>query len=189
MEQAHVLNLFQSSGALLKGHFKLSSGLHSGQYLQCALVLQDPKNAQALCAALAAKFKDNRVTVVIGPALGGVVVSYEVAKALGVVRSIFSERKDGKMLLRRGFSINKDDRVLVVEDVITTGGSTKEVIEIVKKTGAQLIGVGSLVCRAKKIDFGADFKTLLKIDIPTFKENDCPLCKDNIPITKPGSKA
>lgn len=182
-----MLHIFQDKGALLKGHFKLSSGLHSGQYLQCALLLQDSKYTERLCKELALRFKDDNVSVVIGPALGGIIVSYEVARALSA-RSIFSEREDGKMRLRRGFNIDKKDRALVVEDVITTGTSTKEVIDIVKKTGAHLVGIGTLVDRTKGIDFGERFISLLKIDIPTFKPADCPLCKEGLPLHKPGSR-
>ena len=187
MNQAEILHMFENTGALLKGHFKLTSGLHSGQYLQCALVLQNPEYAQRLCKELAAKFKEDNVNVVIGPALGGIVVSYEVARALGA-RSIFAEREEGRMTLRRGFNIEKNDRALVVEDVVTTGGSTKEVIDIVKRSGAHLTGIGVIVDRSKGVDFKDKFISLLKIDIPAFEPADCPLCKDNIPITKPGSR-
>jgi len=187
MKEKDILEIFEGAGGLLKGHFKLSSGLHSGQYLQCALVLQNAKPAERLCKELASKFTDDNITAVIGPALGGVVVSHEVARALGV-KALFSEREDGIMTLKRGFSIDKNDRILVVEDVVTTGRSTKEVIEMVKKSGAALAGVGSLVCRGKNIDFGGKFLSLLKIDIPTFKPADCLLCKENIPVIKPGSR-
>src|SRR3989338_2149811 len=135
MTQDDVLKIFKNNGALLEGHFKLSSGLHSGRYLQCALLLQYPETARELCNELAKKFADEKITVVIGPALGGVLVSYEVARALGV-KSLFAERDANKaMVLRRGFSIDKGDRVLLVEDVITTGGSATELINIVKNSG------------------------------------------------------
>lgn len=187
MKEGTILNIFQERKALLTGHFKLSSGLHSGQYLQCALVLQDPKYAERICGELASRFKGDNVNVVIGPALGGIVLSYEVARALGS-RSIFAEREDGKMKLRRGFSIDKDNRVLVVEDVLTTGLSTKEVIGIVKELGGHLVGVGVLVDRSGGIDFGVKLTSLLKMDIPTFKPEACPLCKESIPLIKPGSR-
>lgn len=183
-----VLEIFKKSGALLQGHFILSSGLHSAQYLQCALILQEPEYAKAVCAELAEKFKADKPTVVIGPALGGVIVSFEVAKALGV-RSIFSEREEGKMTLRRGFDIKPQDKVLVVEDVVTTGGSTKEVIDLVKSKGAQVIGVGAIVDRsAGKAGFGVKFESLLKLDIETFPPDKCPLCKSGTPAVKPGSR-
>ena len=188
MNEIEILDIFKESNALLEGHFVLSSGLHSAQYLQCALILQELKYAQKVCAALAEKFKEDKPTVVIGPALGGVIVSYEVGRALGV-RSIFAERQDGKMTLRRGFQLGPKDKVLVVEDVITTGGSTKEVIELVEKTGAKVIGVGAIVDRSgSKEEFSAKFKALLKIDVQTFEPKNCPLCKSGKPLVKPGSR-
>ena len=194
MTKEEVLEIFRKTGAILEGHFLLSSGLHSSQYLQCALVLQDPKIAEKLCKALAEQFTqratndERRATVVVAPALGGVVVSYETARALGV-KGIFTERVEGKMTLRRGFSLSKSDKVLVVEDVITTGLSTKEVIEAVKSYGAEVVGVGSIVNRSKeKIDFGAEQESLITLDVPTFKPEDCPLCKQGISLGKPGSR-
>lgn len=188
MNEKEILQIFENAGALLKGHFRLSSGLHSGEYLQCALVLQHPEYAGKLCAELAAHFKDARPTCVIAPALGGVIISYETARALGV-RSIFTERKDGRMVLRRGFEIKPDDRALVVEDVITTGLSTKEVLDVVKSKGANIIGIGSIVNRSgKKIDFGVKLVSLVNIDLPVFPPEQCPLCKKGIEATKPGSR-
>ncbi|MBU4148783.1 MAG: orotate phosphoribosyltransferase [Candidatus Omnitrophica bacterium] len=188
MNQDKVIRIFEEKGALLKGHFKLSSGFHSSAYLQCALVLQYPEYAEKLCSQLAGYFRDEKPTCVVAPALGGVIVSYEVARALGA-RSIFTERKDGKMLLRRGFEIKKSDRVVVVEDVITTGLSTKEVIETVMSTDASIIGVGSIINRSgKKIDFGVKLNSLIKLDLPVFPPEQCPLCKEGVKITKPGSR-
>ncbi|MBU1887900.1 MAG: orotate phosphoribosyltransferase [Candidatus Omnitrophica bacterium] len=188
MNQDKVIRIFEEKGALLKGHFQLSSGFHSSAYLQCALVLQYPEYAEKLCSQLAECFKDDKPTCVVAPALGGVIVSYEVARALGA-RAIFTERKDGKMLLRRGFEIKKSDRVVVVEDVITTGLSTKEVIETVMSTGASIIGVGSIINRSgKKIDFGVKSNSLIKLDLPVFPPEQCPLCKKGVKITKPGSR-
>lgn len=188
MTQEYVLGIFKKTGAILNGHFLLSSGLHSAQYLQCALVLQHPGYSEKLCKELAKRFKKDRPTVVIAPAIGGILVSYEVARALGA-RSLFTERVDGKMALRREFSLDKKDRVLVVEDVITTGLSTNEVIGVVKSYGAALVGVGSIAYRAKKnIDFGVICQSLMKIDIPAYKAEECPFCKNNIPLTKPGSR-
>jgi orotate phosphoribosyltransferase len=187
MKQARILELFKSGGALMQGHFELSSGLHSGQYLQCALLLQNPAYAGKLCGQLASRFREDNVSVVIGPAMGGILVSYEVARALGT-RSIFAERENGRMALRRGFTINKGDRVLVVEDVVTTGKSTSEVLEVVRGSGADLIGVGALVNRSRGIDFGTKFISLVDMDIAAFDPEDCPLCKDGIPLKKPGSR-
>ncbi len=183
-----VLDIFDKYTALLKGHFKLSSGLHSEKYLQCALVLQYPDIAAKLSQELAKKFKGQKIDVVIGPALGGVTLAYEAARAVGV-RGIFTERVDGAMILRRGFSIKEGENVLVTEDVVTTGGSTKEVMDVVRNSGGIVVGVGSIIDRSDKpIDFGVKFESLAKVKVETFKENDCPLCKKNIPVTKPGSR-
>jgi len=183
-----VLGIFEKSSALLKGHFKLSSGLHSEKYLQCALVLQYPNIAERLSEALAKKFSAEKIDVVIGPALGGVTLAYEVARAIGS-RGLFTERQDGKMVLRRGFSISKGEKVLVVEDVVTTGGSTKEVIDLVRSFGADVVGVGSIIDRSStQIDFGVPFRPLAKVEVETFEEDKCPLCKNHVPITKPGSR-
>ena len=188
MTEKDVLKLFKEHNALLEGHFRLSSGLHSEKYLQCALILQHPDMAEKLSKELTKKFSKDKIDVVIGPALGGITLAYEVARALGV-RGLFTERHEGKMVLRRGFAIEKRENVLVVEDVITTGGSTKEVIEVVKSFGGKVIGVGSIVDRSSsKIDFGAPFHSLAKVHVETFEEKDCPLCKKNIPVTKPGSR-
>lgn len=188
VEKTQIFKIFEKTNAFFKGHFRLSSGLHSAGYLQCARVLEHPGYAGKLCAALADKFKPEKPDVVIAPAVGGILVSYEVARSLGA-KSLFTERVDGKMTLRRGFTLNKKNKVLIVEDVVTTGLSTKEVAGVVRARGSKLVGVGCLVDRSsEKIDFGAPFKTLIKIDIPTFKPAACPLCKNKIPITKPGSR-
>ncbi|MDO8535628.1 MAG: orotate phosphoribosyltransferase [Candidatus Omnitrophota bacterium] len=188
MGEKEVLALFEKSGALLKGHFKLSSGLHSEKYLQCALVLQYPDVAEDLSKALAEKFSKEKIDVVIGPALGGVTLAYEVARAIGK-RGLFTERQDGHMVLRRGFSVSKGEKVLVVEDVVTTGGSTKEVIDLIGSFGANVIGVGSIIDRSSSvIDFGIPFRSLAKVNVETFAEKDCLFCKNNIPVTKPGSR-
>lgn len=188
MTEKDVLKLFDRYNALLTGHFRLSSGLHSEKYLQCALVLQYPDVAAKLAKALAGKFSSDKIDVVIGPALGGITLAYEVARAIGT-RGLFTERQDGKMVLRRGFSIANGEKVLVVEDVITTGGSTKEVIDVVKALDGRVVGVASIIDRSDSpIDFGVRFESLAKLKIETFKEGDCPLCKKNIPVTKPGSR-
>ncbi|MCQ9208059.1 MAG: orotate phosphoribosyltransferase [Omnitrophica bacterium] len=188
MNQKEILQIFQKAAALLEGHFLLSSGLHSGQYLQCALVLENPQIAQKLCRPLAENFKADKLTAVIGPAMGGIIFSYELARALGV-RALFTEREAGKMCLRRGFKLLPEDKVLVAEDVITTGGSVKEVIEVVTASGATVIAVCALVDRSKgDVNFGVDFKSLIKIAAPTFRPEECPLCKKKIPLVKPGSR-
>ncbi len=183
-----AIEIFKSTHALLSGHFKLTSGRHSNQYMQCAQVLQYPHYAAKLCASLAEHFAAQKVDVVVGPAMGGIVVAYEVARALGV-RSIFTEREQGVMTLRRGFALGKKEKVLVVEDVITTGGSVKEVIEVVKATGAEIVGVGVLVDRSNgQVDFGLPTEAIVRLDIKSFPPEDCPLCKEGQPVTKPGSR-
>lgn len=189
MNEKDVLDLFDKYGALLKGHFKLSSGLHSEKYLQCALILQHPEIAAKLSKELAKEFSNTKIDIVIGPALGGITLAYEVARAFGA-RGLFTERQEGKMVLRRGFSLKKGSTVLVVEDVVTTGGSTKEVIDVVKALGAEVVGVGCIIDRSSgKAGFGVPFKSLAKINVETFDEKNCPLCKKGILITKPGSRA
>ncbi len=188
IKEIELIDIFKKTGALLTGHFKLSSGLHSSQYLQCALVLQHPEYAGRLGEAIADKFKNADITCVAGPALGGIIIAHEVAKALKK-RCVFGEREAGKMTLRRGFSIGPQDKVLVVEDVITTGGSIKELIGLIKDNGAAVVGVGAIVDRSsKKIDMGCDVKPLVKFDIKTFDPSECPLCKEGCPTTKPGSR-
>ena len=188
MTEKEVLELFEKNNALLKGHFKLSSGLHSEKYLQCALVLQHPDIAGKLAQALAAKFSNNRIDVVVGPALGGVTFAYEVARALGV-RGLFTEREEGTMTLRRGFAITAGEKVLVVEDVVTTGKSTNEVIDVVRAGGGIVVGVGSVIDRSdKKPDFKVKFESLARVAVETFSPEACPLCKKGIAVTKPGSR-
>ncbi|MBN1872433.1 MAG: orotate phosphoribosyltransferase [Candidatus Omnitrophica bacterium] len=188
MDKDAVLDIFKETKALLSGHFKLSSGLHSAEYLQCALVLQYPDIACRLGTAVADMFKEHAVTCVAGPALGGVIIAHEVARALGA-RCVFGERQDGKMALRRGFKVGPGDRVLVVEDVVTTGGSAKELLEVIKNSGAEIAGVGTIVDRSPgNIELGYDIKSLIKLEVQTFDPSRCPLCKEGLPLTKPGSR-
>lgn len=188
MTSEQVLEIYKKTGALLTGHFLLSSGLHSEQYLQSALVLQQPENATKLCAALAENFKDSKIEVVIAPALGGVFVSHETARALGV-RAIFAERVNGELLLRRGFTIKPGERVLVVEDVITTGKSTKETINVVQKTGGIVIAAAALIDRSGgKADIGVPYKSLVTLMVPAYTPETCPLCKAGGKPVKPGSR-
>lgn len=189
MSEKDVKQMFEKSGALLEGHFILTSGRHSDRYMQCALVLQYPEYTEALARELAAGFKDSRIDVVAGPAMGGIIVAYEVARQLGV-RSIFCEREEGRMTLRRGFTINPGERVLVVEDVITTGGSVKEVIEVIRSLGGEVAGVAVLVDRSGgKVDFGVPVRTTLTMDIQSYPPEQCPLCKEGkLVAVKPGSR-
>jgi orotate phosphoribosyltransferase len=176
------------SHALLKGHFQLTSGRHSDRYVQCALLLAQPREAEAAGAALADRLADTRPDVVVGPALGGVIVAHEVARRLGTP-CLFAERKDGPMTLRRGFAIQPGQRVLVVEDVVTTGGSVLEVVALVKAAAAEVVGLGSLVCRAKASPFGAvRYESLLQLPIDSWEPSACPLCRQGSPAVKPGSR-
>ncbi|HSQ77826.1 MAG TPA: orotate phosphoribosyltransferase [Nitrospirota bacterium] len=188
MTSEEVLDIYKKTGALLTGHFLLSSGLHSEQYLQSALVLQQPDIASKLCAALAEHFKNSSIEAVIAPALGGVFVSHETARALKV-RALFAERVNGELTLRRGFTIKPGERVLVVEDVITTGKSTRETIEVVKKSGGTVVAAGSLVDRSGgKADLGVPYKALVTLQVPVYSPESCPLCKAGSKPIKPGSR-
>ena len=188
MTKERVMEILKEAGVLLEGHFLLTSGRHSDKYLQCAKIFQDTKYSEELCAALAEKYKDAGVELVIGPAIGAIQMSYEVSRHLGV-KNIFAEREDGKMTLRRGFTIEKGQRVLIVEDVVTTGGSVKEVMELVKECGGVIAGVGSIVDRTGgKIDFGVPYKSAFSMDITSYEADECPICKTGAPLVKPGSR-
>jgi orotate phosphoribosyltransferase len=188
MTRDELLDLYRKSGALLEGHFRLTSGLHSPGYLQCALVLQHPQHAELLGRAIAERARDLRATVVLSPALGGVVIGQEVGRALGV-RAIFAERQDQALTLRRGFVVSENDRVLVVEDVLTTGGSTRETMQVARAAGGQVVGAASIVNRSGGTpDLGVPFITLLHVDLPTFEPDRCPLCAQGLPVIKPGSR-
>ena len=183
-----VLDLFRRSGALLEGHFRLTSGLHSPGYLQCALVLQHPHMAESLGRAIADRTRALRASVVLSPALGGVVIGHEVGRALGV-RAIFAERQDALLTLRRGFTLAASDRVLVVEDVLTTGGSTRETMQVAKAVGGQVVGAASIVNRSGAIpQFDVPFVALLDVPLPTYGPETCPLCAQGLPVVKPGSR-
>jgi orotate phosphoribosyltransferase len=187
MDQSSVLSLFRQFGALLDGHFRLSSGLHSGGYLQSALVLQHPAQADALGQALAGLMAREAPTVVLSPALGGLIIGHEVGRALGV-RAIFAERQDGQMTLRRGFSLSTSDRVAIVEDVVTTGKSTRETMAVVS-SGAQVVCAGALVDRSGgAADLGIPFHALATLTLATYAPDACPLCAAGQPVVKPGSR-
>jgi len=185
---ASVLDRFRRVGALLEGHFRLTSGLHSSGYLQCALVLQHPVEAEACGAAIAERVRPLSPDVVLSPALGGIVIGQEVGRALGI-RAIFAERQDGKLTLRRGFSIAPGERVLVVEDVVTTGGSTQETVDVARAAGGMVVGAAAIIDRSsgtQRID--VPFHALATISLPTYEPEHCPLCADGEPIVKPGSR-
>lgn len=189
MTENEVLDIFIKTDALLNGHFLLTSGRHSNQYFQCAKVLQHPDLTSKVCSVIAEFFKSYEIDTVISPAMGGIIVGYEVARQLGK-KSIFTERENNIMTLRRGFSLSKNEKVLVCEDVVTTGGSVFEVIEIVKSFGAEVVGVASIVDRSNgKVDFGYPYKSSLKLDVVSYTAEECPICKENkLPLVKPGSR-
>lgn len=192
MTEDEILGVFRRHHALLEGHFVLSSGLHSDRYIQCALVLQHPEVAEQLGRELAAKLGpklgDSRATVVVAPALGGVLVAHEVGRALGV-RALFTERQDGRMTLRRGFTLESGEPAIVVEDVITTGGSTLETIRAVEEAGGKVIAAGSLVDRSGgSADLGLPRAALLTLTVQNYDPAQCPLCRAGSPAVKPGSR-
>jgi orotate phosphoribosyltransferase len=182
-----VLNLYKRYGAFMEGHFLLSSGLHSRFYLQSAQVLQYPSVAEMLCASLAEKFLDKNIDIVIAPAVGGIIVAHEVARKLSA-RAIFAEREKNVFTLRRGFFIDKGEKVAVVEDVVTTGGSVEEVVDLVKKYKGEVVGIGALVDRSRNFAPFVQYNYLLKLNIENYKPKNCPLCKEGITLVKPGSK-
>ena len=189
MEQNDALELYRRTGAYLEGHFRLSSGLHSPGYMQSALVLQHPADAASLAQRIAAHVKSWKPTVVLSPALGGLIIGYEVARVLGV-RAIFAERAGGTALsLRRGFTLAPTDRVLVIEDVFTTGKSTRETIDVARDAGADVVGAAAIVDRSGgTIDFGLPSFALVRLAVPTYDPDRCPLCAQGIPVEKPGSR-
>lgn len=184
----NLTEAMERTGVLKKGHFLLSSGKHSNQYMQCAQLLQYPQEAEEAGKAIAELFSEQKIDVVIGPALGGVIIAHEVARALGV-RCLFAERKDGVMELRRNFQIISGERVLVVEDVVTTGGSVQEVIALVEQSGGEIIGVGSIIDRTGgKNPFKVPYRSIQTVEIDTYEPENCPLCKEGTPAIKPGSR-
>ena len=189
MTDTEVLDLFRQAGALLEGHFKLSSGLHSDRYLQSALVLQHPDFAEQLGRALGERTKHLQATAVLSPALGGIVIGQEVGLALHV-RAMFAERQDGRLTLRRGFALEPADRVLIVEDVITTGGSTPETIAVAEAAGAQIVGAASIVDRgAEGGQLDVPLQSLVRMQVAAYDPASCPMCAKGLPVVKPGSRA
>jgi orotate phosphoribosyltransferase len=192
MTPEEILTLFKDRGALLQGHFKLTSGLHSDSYLQCALVLQYACDADRLGADLARKFKDPNqekpITTVVAPALGGILLGYVIARPLGA-RSLFAERVDGKFALRRGFALAPGENVIVAEDVLTTGGSVREMISLVEEARAHVVGIAALADRSEaSLKFPVRKEALLRLPLVTYPPDSCPLCQQGIPLVKPGSR-
>ena len=183
-----VLNHFRGAGALLDGHFILSSGLHSPQYLQCALALKDPEDAAQFGRAIAEHFTGQEIDTVASPAIGGIVIGFAVAQALNVP-FVWTERENGVMTLRRGFSVAEGEKILVVEDVITTGGSTRECIKVIEDRGAQVVAAASIIDRSDgQADVGVPRVSLVTLAVPTYSADLCPLCERGIAIIKPGSR-
>lgn len=185
LNEADLFELLRKTGVILEGHFLLTSGRHSGQFLQCSQLLQFPEHAEKVCRLMAEPFKDEKIDAVIGPAMGGVILAYETARSLGA-RALYAERTDGKMALRRGFRVGVGEKVLVVEDAVTTGGSVRKVLDLLQEPGAELAGVSIMIDRSSgKLDFGAPMKALLSMEIESFAPEECPLCREGIPLQKP----
>lgn len=188
MQTEEVIERFKRTGALLEGHFILTSGLHSTQYLQCALLLQHPAEAVAFGKALAEHFRDQNVETVAAPAIGGLVIGYEVARQLNA-RFIWTERENGQMTLRRGFTVRAGESVLVIEDVVTTGGSTRETVEVLRAAGARVIGAASIIDRSSgRAEVGVPRFALATLDVPALAPSSCPLCAEGMEAVKPGSR-
>lgn len=185
--QDNIIDRFKGVNAILKGHFVLSSGLHSDTYVQCAKVTEHPTLAEEVCRSLAEMWRGKKIDVVAGPAYGGIILAYELARALKS-RAVFFERVDGKFSLRRGFALQSQDQVLVAEDVVTTGGSAQEVLSLVRQMGAHVVGVTSLVYRGQGNFADTEYKHLVSLTPPLYKPEECPLCKEKVPVSKPGSR-
>ena len=188
LSKERVLEIFRQSEVLLEGHFLLTSGRHSDKYLQCAKVFQYPSFSEELVKSLSEELSGDQIDMVIGPAIGGIILSYEMGRCLGI-KTIFSERENGEMVLRRGFEIPQGSRVLVVEDVVTTGGSVFEVIKLVKELGSEVVGVGAFVDRSNgKVNFGTPFYSVISMQVDSFEPYNCPMCKAKMSFVKPGSR-
>ena len=189
MKPDAVIDAFRAAGALREGHFLLSSGLHSSKYLQCALVLQDPVRAEEFGCAIASHFEDQGIELVASPAIGGLIIGHEVARALGA-KFLFTERESGRMTLRRGFSVRPGEKTLVVEDVVTTGGSTRDTIEALRAAGAEVIGAASIIDRSSgEADVGVPRVALAQLNVPSFEPSSCEACTRGDVAIKPGSRA
>ena len=188
LSQEEIIRIFEETNALLEGHFVYSSGRHGSAYIQCARVSQYPEYNEMFCKELAARFQGRQIDVVLGPAVGGIIISYELARQLSA-RNVFAERVEGKMTLRRGLTINKGEKVLLVEDVVTTGGTVRELIPLVEEMGGEIVGAAAFVNRnPQRVKFDFPFETLLSRTMSDYAPEECPLCKEGIPFDTPGSK-
>ena len=189
MEEREVLEIFENTDALLEGHFLLSSGLHSSQYFQCARVLQYPQYAEELAADIAAHFHVEDVDLIISPALGGLIIGHEVARSMKT-RFVFTERskETDEMVLRRGFDFEEGEKALIIEDVLTTGGSVREIIKLLQKEGIIVVGTGFIVDRSNDVNFGVPKYAVHQIPVVVYKPEECPMCKKGVPIDRPGSR-
>lgn len=188
MDRAEMERIFKQTGLMLEGHFLLTSGRHSNRYMQCAKLFQYPEYSEMICKDLAGRFAGQKIDMVVGPAVGGIIMSYEMARQFNVP-NIFAERENGAMTLRRGFSIPEGAKVLVVEDVVTTGGSVREVMDIVAEAKAEVVGVCVVVDRSGgKIDFGVPFEAAYETEIQSYEPSQCPLCEQGLELVKPGSR-
>lgn len=187
MNEKEIEQLLKDTGVIMNGHFLLTSGRHSNRFMQCSQLLQHPGQAEIICRQMAKPYQDQDIDVVIGPAMGGVILAYETARALGA-RSLYAEPAEGKMILRRGFKIKPDEKVLVVEDAVTTGGSVRKVLDLLESIGVTAVGVVVMVDRsAGRVDFGLPVHSLLQVEIQSFSPGECPLCLEGIPLQKPKS--
>jgi len=189
MTNEEILKIFSKTGGVLKGHFRLTSGRHADTYMQCAKLFVDTACSEKLCKALAKKLKSYKADIVVSPAVGGILMGYEMARQLKLP-NIFAERENSQFTFRRGFSLPKGAKVVVVEDVVTTGGSVKEVLELVKSEGGEIVCVASIVDRSNgSVEFGVPYESLLSVDVKSYEEQDCPICKEGkVPLYKPGSR-
>ena len=188
MDKQKILQIFRETEVMLEGHFLLTSGRHSDKYMQCAKIFQYPAYSQMFCKELAQRFADTKIDMVAGPAVGGIIIAYETSRHLGV-KNVFAERENGKMTFRRGFEIEKGMNILVMEDVVTTGGSVKEVMELIANIGANVVGVGCLVDRSNgKVDLGVRLEAILSMEVKSYEQENCPICRQGLPLVKPGSR-
>lgn len=189
MSKEELIDTFKEAGALLEGHFLLRSGLHSNRFFQAALVMQYPGIAEKICAQLAEKFRDRGIQAVISPAVGGLIVGQEIARALNV-RAIFADKENDELVLKRGFKIEKGEKILVAEDVVTRGGRVQQTVELARKLGADVAGIAVIVDRSSgKASFDVPLESLMELELATYQPENCPLCKSGTPLVKPGSKS